>query len=94
MEPHETAMLVIRHAVENVSREPVTDDDIIAILRGEGGRGSHLRAVFGDVSLQSIAAAGAAAGIPLRDVLAAYQAAKATALAANPELDAAIRDRL
>lgn len=58
-----TALLFIRHAVENASSEPITDDGIIAILRGEGGTGSHLRAVFGDVSLHVLASAGPSGGV-------------------------------
>jgi hypothetical protein len=52
------SVLAIRHAVENASQEPITDAGIMAILRG-GGVPSHLRAVFGDVSLASILNVGA-----------------------------------
>jgi hypothetical protein len=83
-------MIALRHAVENASNEPITDDGIIAILRGAGGIGSHQRAIFGDASLQALTRAGASQGVPLHIILAAYTAAKATAAAANPELDKAL----
>ncbi len=83
-------MLAIRHAAENASNEPITDAGIMAILRGEGGSASHMRAVFGDVSLQSISKAGAACGIPLPTILEAYRIARRTVAAANPELDEAL----
>jgi hypothetical protein len=83
-------MIALRHAVENASDEPITDDGIVAILRGAGGIGSHLRAIFGDASLQALSKAGASQGVPFQTILAAYAAAKATAAAANPELDRAL----
>ena len=90
--PHEQAMLILRHAVENASIEPITDAGIRAILRGQGGSASHLRAIFGDASLGAILAAGAAAGIGRQTILDAYRAARDTAAAANPELDAALTE--
>ena len=80
-------LLAIRNAVENASVEPITDAQIVAILRGGEGCGSHLRAVFGDVSLQGLSKAAAAYGIPLRTILGAYRRARDTAAAANGELD-------
>jgi hypothetical protein len=87
----EQGLIAIRHAVENASTEPIADDGILAILRGAGGAGSHVRAVFGDVSLSMLARAGRAAGIGLPTILAAYREARATAAAANPELDEALK---
>lgn len=86
------ALLAVRNAVENASTEPISNEEILAILRGEGGRGSHLRAVFGDVSLRGLARAGAAYGIPAATILAAYAAARTSAAAVNPELDRALKD--
>ncbi len=88
---HESGMIAVRHAVENASTQPITDDEIVAILRGGGGSGTHLRAIFGDASLQALASAGRSHGVPLATILAAYAAAKATAAAANPEPDAELR---
>ncbi len=84
-------LLAIRHAVENASHQPITDAGIMAILRGEGGAPSHLRAVFGDVSLASIVSVGASGGISRRTILDAYRMARDSAAAANPELDAALK---
>ena len=85
-------LLTLRHAAENAAIDPISDEGIVAVLRGEGGQGSHLRAIFGDVSLQALVAAGASRGISLDTILAAYAAARATAAAANPELDAALTE--
>lgn len=81
------------NVVENASNAPVTPAMVLAILRGEGGHPSHLRAVFGDASLPLLERAGAAAGIELADILAAYGEAKRIAAAANPELDRALSER-
>jgi hypothetical protein len=85
-------MLAIRHAVGNASQEPITDAGIMAILRGGGGVPSHLRAVFGDVSLASILNVGASAGISRRTILDAYRTARDSVAAANPDLDAALKE--
>ncbi len=85
-------MATIRHAVENASRTPLDDAGIRAILRGEGGDPSHLRAVFGDVSLRVLEEVAAATGISPTGLLLAYQAAQRTAAVANPELDALLAE--
>ena len=85
-------MLALRHAIENASTVPVTDEQIAAILRGEDGRDSHVSALFGDASLASITAAGRSNGIDVQTILAAYARARREHAAANPELDAALRD--
>jgi hypothetical protein len=54
------SLLIARHAVENAGNEPITDRGIVEILGGGSGSSSHLRAVFGDVSLQALMAAAAA----------------------------------
>ena len=87
---HASGMIALRHAVENASNDPITDSGILAILSGSGGSGSHLRAVFGDASLHALVDAGAFGGVSLNTILTAYAAAKASAAAANPELDAAL----
>ena len=84
------ALLTIRQAVENASTDPITDEAIIGMLRGEGASGAHLAALFGDVPLQALARAGRAAGIGLGTILAAYAEARRVSLARNPELDAAL----
>lgn len=90
--PPPVGMLAIRHAVENVSTDAITDAGILAILRGEGGAPAHLHAVFGDVSLRALEGAGAAAGISLATILRAYEAARDGAAVANPELDALLAE--
>ena len=73
------ALLTIRNAVENASDRPITAAQIVAILRGAGGTGSQMRAVFGDVSLAALARAGTACGVEVAAILAAYRIAKETA---------------
>ena len=85
-------MATIRHAVENASSTPLSDAGITAILRGEGGDPSHLRAVFGDVSLRMLEEVSAAAGISLARLLAAYQAAQRSAAVSNPAIDALLAE--
>lgn len=65
-------MATIQHAVENASRTPLDDAGIRAILRGKGGDPSHLRAVFGDVSLRVLEEVATAAGISPAGLLLAY----------------------
>lgn len=83
-------LLAIRNAIENASTIPVHDDEIVGMLRGESGDGSHLRALFGEVSLAELARVGRIHGIGLPTILAAYDRATTTALAANPELEQAL----
>ncbi len=84
-------ILALRHAIENASNEPVTDEGILAMLRGRGGSAPQLRALFEDSSLRAIARAGVATGLGLDTILAAYAKARETAAAVNPELDEALR---
>ena len=84
-------LLALRHAVENASNEPVTDETIRAMLRGLGGSVAQKRALFEDVSLRALVRAGVAAGVRPETILAAYAAARLTVAAANSELDAALR---
>lgn len=51
-----------------------------------------MRALFEDCSLQALARAGASLGIELKTILAAYAAARTTAIARNRELDVALKD--
>ena len=80
-------MLTLRNAVENASIDPVSDGQIVAALRGDGSTGSHLRAIFGDASLATLAEAGRSNGVEFDTILAAYQAARRHHQAANRELD-------
>lgn len=83
-------ILTLRHAIENASNESVTDEEILAMLRGQGGSAPQLRALFEDSSLRAITRAGAAAGVGLDTILAAYATARETVAAVNPELDEAL----
>ncbi len=83
-------MLTLRNAAENASTSPLTDDQIVATLRHGSGEASHVRAIFGDTTLASLAEAGRSNGIEIRTILAAYATARRDAGAANPELDLAL----
>ena len=87
------SIAVLLHAAENASNEPIDEEGLAVILRGTGGSGSHLRAVFGDGSLQAIADAAALLDIPLATVLASYAAARSSAAAANRELDLLLEEQ-
>ncbi len=81
-------MATVRHA----SRTPLDDAGVKAILHGEGVDPSHLRAVFGDVSLRVLEQVAAATGIGPAGLLIAHQAAQHISAAANPELDALLAE--
>ncbi len=80
-------MPTLRSAAENASTEPITDAQIVAILRSEGGLRSHALAIFGDAWLSSLAQAGRSNGIDLGTILTAYAAAKRDHAAYNRELE-------
>lgn len=84
-------LLALRFAIENASNEPVTDEGILAMLQGQGGSAPQLRALFEDSSLRAITRAGAAAGVRLDTILAAYATARETVVVVNPELDEALK---
>jgi outer membrane murein-binding lipoprotein Lpp len=87
-----TAIFALRNAAENASTEPIDDAGIAAILCGQGGSGSHRRAIFGDASQATILSAAIALGIDRRTVLRAYRAAREECAAANRDLDAALAE--
>ena len=86
------ALLGPRNAIENASTDPVTDAAIVGMLRCEGGTGSQRRALFEDCSLRALARAGAAFGIGVPMILAAYAAARDRDGAANPDLERVLDD--
>lgn len=81
-------MAAALNAIRNASRIPVGSADIEKMLSAGRGDGSQLRALFGDVSLDTLTWLAIAFGIDQRQLLAAYATARAEAAAANPELDA------
>lgn len=83
-------MLTLRNTAENASTEPITDAQIVAILRGEGGHRSHVLAIFGDAWLSTLARDGRSNGIELENILAAYAAARSDHGAYNRELEEAL----
>ncbi len=72
------SLLALLSAVRNGSSLPLTPDLILRILSGKDGDPSHMRALFGDVSLAALDGAAAT---------------RETAAAANLELDAALDER-
>jgi hypothetical protein len=74
-------------AIENASSVPVTANDVLAALRTGKGESSHLRALFGDVSFDTLIRVGIRYGISNDEIGRAYMAAARTAGARNQELD-------
>lgn len=74
-------------AIQNGSTVPIDPDTVIAMLRTGVGEPSHLRALFGDTSLATLAKIAADQRISQSSLIASYKRAKANAAAANPELD-------
>ena len=76
-------------AIRNASTIPATAADVERILRTGAGHPSHIRALFGDTSLDTLMRLGIAMNISTATILASYRLAKATAAAANAEIEAA-----
>jgi hypothetical protein len=75
-------------AIQNASRAPVTADQVLVALRTGTGEPSHVRALFGDVALQTLIRLGIRYGISNDEIGRAYRIALRTTAARNPELDA------
>lgn len=74
-------------AIENASTVPIEADEVLRLLRGGQGAGSHLRALFGDVGLSTLLQIAIAHGIDDATLAQAYRQAASIHAAANPELD-------
>ena len=79
-------------AVENASTVPIDAGEVLRLLRGGHGAGSHLRALFGDVGLSTLLRIAIAHGIDDAALAQAYRDAASTHAAANPELDEFLAD--
>ncbi|SRR5579871_883423 len=75
-------------AIENVSRIPVTRDDIKRMLSTGDGEPSHIMALFSDVDYASLLRLAIAFDISDDDLARAYVRARNTYAAANADLDA------
>ncbi len=75
-------MLTLRNAAENAGIDLISDGLIAAVLRGDEGAGSHLRAISGDASLVTLAEAGR-----VHTILVAYVAARRNHYSVSRELD-------
>ena len=74
-------------AIENASSVPVTESQVLAALRTGEGEPSHLRALFGDVSFETLIRVGIRHGISNNEIGHAYARAVGSAGARNTELD-------
>ena len=74
-------------AIENVSRIPVTRDDIKRMLSTGDGEPSHIMALFSDVDYAALLRLAIAFDIPDDDLARAYVHARDTYAAANADLD-------
>jgi hypothetical protein len=74
-------------AIENVSRVPVTEDDIRRMLITGTGEPSHVMALFSDVDYAAILRLAIAFDISDADLARAYVHARDTYAASNAEMD-------
>jgi hypothetical protein len=79
-------------AIANASAVVVTRDDLPKILANGTGEPSHVRALFSDVSLSTLLRLAIAYEITDADLARAYARARQLHAAANPELDAFMRE--
>lgn len=86
-EPIAAALAIAISAIENGSTVPIEPSNVISMLRTGTGEPSHLRALFGDTSLTTLAKIAAAHGISQAGLIRSYTRARTSAAAANPELD-------
>jgi hypothetical protein len=75
------------NAIGNASRIPVRRENLARLLATGEGEGSHLRALFGDVDLHTLLRLATLLAIDDPMLARAYARARATAAAANAELD-------
>ena len=75
------------NAVTNASREPVGEEQVLAILRTGDGEGHLVRALFGDCGVETLARAGMSTGMSLAEVRNSYCRARERHGARNPELE-------
>lgn len=75
-------------AIENVSRIPVTRDDVGRMLSTGEGEPSHIMALFSDVNYATLLRLAIVFGISDDDFARAYIHARKTYAAANPDFDA------
>jgi hypothetical protein len=80
-------------AVSNASTIPATTQSVVAALRTGQGEPSHLRALFGDVSFETLIRIGIQYGVSNREIGRAYQAARRQG-ARNLDLDAWCAEQL
>ena len=80
-------MATVLSAIENASVVPVTAEDVLVALRTGKGEPSHLRALFGDVTFETLVRVGIRYGISNREIGQAYIDAARAAAARNPGID-------
>ena len=80
-------MTTARNAVENSSRTPVADADILAMLATGEGPGHLVRALFEDCAFETLDRLGAAHGLSRATIESAYAVARRTHAAYNEGLE-------
>lgn len=85
-----SVLQTVLNAMTNASVIPVTPKDAAAVLRSGDGPGSHVRALFGDCSADTLIRYAHELGITDAQLKAAYATARAKHAAANEGLDEAL----
>jgi hypothetical protein len=80
-------MATVLSAIRNASSVPITADQVLEALRHGAGEPSHLRALFGDASFETLIRVGIQHGISNDEIGRAYGVAVRAAGARNVALD-------
>jgi hypothetical protein len=88
---HDPAAIAIS-AIENVSRIPVTREDIKRMLATGEGEPSHIMALFSDVNYAALLRLAIVFDISDDDFARAYIHARDTYAVINPDFDAFVRE--
>ena len=75
------------NALSNSSRSPVTEDDVVSILRTGVGPANLTRALFEDCSLSVLMEIALSLGMTQRDLIRSYRKAASRLAIVNEEID-------
>jgi hypothetical protein len=80
-------MATVLSAIENASSVPITPNQVLQALRTGAGEPTHLRALFGDVTFETLIRVGIQHDISNQEIGRAYSVAVDAAGARNLSLD-------
>lgn len=78
------------NAISNASRVPISEAEAAQVLSTGDGHGSHVRALFGDCSAETLARLAMHVGVEPETLKEAYANAKSRHAASNEDLEDAL----